>query len=100
MSLKPLEFGPLAIREVRAARKWYEDISPDLASRFVQAFRKALDRIESSAEACPPYFHGTRFAKVGRFPYVIVFFEFEDKLVVIAVAHVRRKPGYSRKRKS
>ena len=46
-----------------------------------------------------PTIYGTRFAKVGRFPFVIVFCEFEDKLVVIAVAHVRRMPGYWRKRK-
>ncbi len=33
-----------------------------------------------------------------RFPFLIVYALFTDRLVVIAVAHTRREPGYWRER--
>lgn len=39
-----------------------------------------------------------RQATVRRFPYRVVFLEMESEILVVAVAHERRRPGYWRSR--
>jgi hypothetical protein len=36
---------------------------------------------------------------VARFPYSIVYKEAADKIMIVAIAHQRRRPGYWRRRK-
>ena len=40
-----------------------------------------------------------RRARVNRFPYVVVFEIRTDEVLVVAVAHASRKPGYWQRRK-
>ena len=45
-----------------------------------------------------PYLHGTRYFKLDAFPYALVYIERSDKVIGVAVAHLRRRPGYWRSR--
>jgi hypothetical protein len=36
---------------------------------------------------------------VARFPYSIVYKQDPDKIVIVAIAHQRRRPGYWQRRK-
>jgi hypothetical protein len=85
--MPPVDFDPRAVREARAARRWYARVSAALATAFLAA-----------PQAWPPHVHGTRAFRLRRFPYHLVYVEQPTGVLVIAVAHNRRRPGYWRRR--
>jgi plasmid stabilization system protein ParE len=88
--------------EIRAAAQWYEDQAA-LGEAFLVAVSDALESIER---------HPRRFAKYERlrtprelrrcllrnFPYAIIYEVGESRILILAVAHVRRRPNYWRER--
>jgi len=46
----------------------------------------------------PTFLHGTRRVFLKKFPYFIVFFDGQDEVTIVAVAHAKRRPGYWAKR--
>src|SRR5690348_10912986 len=99
MAMAEVEFHPIAIEEARAARRWYARVNRGLAARLMTELDTAVARIETNPSAYPPYLHGTRVSRLHRFPYLLVYLELtSDRVMVIAVAHKRRRPGYWRRR--
>lgn len=97
---KTLVFHRLAAREYRAARRWYADRSPEAAASFQIAVDQALGRIPSQGDLLPRLGRVYRWVRVRRFPYVLVFREQSpDCIMVMAVAHTSRRPGYWRSRR-
>ncbi|HEY1375173.1 MAG TPA: type II toxin-antitoxin system RelE/ParE family toxin [Gemmataceae bacterium] len=93
--MRVARFHHLAGREYREARNWYRARSPGAAQRFVTEVEQTLQWIESAAEQCSPGVHGTRWARVHRYDYVIHFYIVDDARVrILAVAHPRRRPNY------
>jgi len=91
---EPIWLHPEAIREARAARKWYEDLNVDAADAFMAELDTAIERIEQGPRTWPPYLGGTRRYLLHRFPFSIVFRETPSRIEIVAVAHGRRRPGY------
>lgn len=89
-----LELHPEAVAEARAAREWYADLSQAAANRFIAELDHAIERILDSPSLWPAYVHGTRQYTLHRFPYLVVYRQTSTAVQVVAVAHVRRKPGY------
>jgi hypothetical protein len=92
-----------AANEAIEAAAWYEEQRPGLGVEFAQAFHAALDLLEE--EIVPlssmPGKAGRDGAKrliLSRFPYDVVVREHRDVLIVVAVAHHSRRPGYWRDR--
>lgn len=98
MANKPLVVHRLARDEASAASRWYRRRSPKAAARFTAELARAFQTIEERPESFPVYLCGTRRCLLRRFPYLVVFHEMPAYLLVIAVAHGRRKPGYWRRR--
>ena len=69
-----------------------------LASDFEQAVSKAVQAIEEAPQRWPSYFGEFRRYTLHRFPFGIVYQEMLTEVIVFAVAHGRRRPGYWRKR--
>ena len=60
---------------------------------------RVVDDGDVAPHRWPSYFHGTHRVRLTRFPYLVVYRDDETRtLVVVAVAHEKRKPGYWRKR--
>ena len=95
MPVRMLDFHPLAPREAQAAYRWYARRSPRAAQRFQSAFRSAVQRIETAAEQGTPYGQSYRWVRLRRFPY-LVYYKIRDPqpVLIYAVAHARRRPGY------
>jgi toxin ParE1/3/4 len=94
-----VEFHPLAIEEARAARRRYARVSQNLAAQFVAELDTAVVRVGANPPGYPPHLHGTRVCRLGRFPYLFVYLELTpDRVLVVAVAHSHRRPGYWRRR--
>jgi len=50
--------------------------------------------IGENAQGFPVWRQSWRRALLRRFPYMVVFEVVEDRIVVWAVAHTKRRPGY------
>jgi plasmid stabilization system protein ParE len=95
-----LELHPEARAELRSAALWYDERRPGLGDEFISEVSAALDRIGDAQESYPPWPRTRaagpviRKATIPRFPYVIAFEEHEQHLLVLAVAHAKRRPLY------
>lgn len=98
MASKPVRLHPEAGREYLEALAWYRDRSVLVASDFELAVSKAVHAIEAAPQRWPSYFGEFRRYTLHRFPFNIVYQEMLSEVVVLAVAHGRRRPGYWRKR--
>ena len=95
-----LELHPEARAELRSAALWYDERRPGLGDEFISEVSASLDRVRDAPEAYPAW-PGARAesplirkATIQRFPYAIAFEEHEQHLLVLAVAHAKRRPLY------
>lgn len=94
-----------AAEEAIEAAAWYEQERAGLGAEFAQAIDAAIDLLadEIVPLTAMPGAPGARGAKrlvLKRFPYDIVILERPEELLVVAVAHHSRRPGYWRDRRS
>jgi len=101
--MRRLRIHAAAAEEAAAAAAWYEKERPGLGADFLRAVEAALDLLE--AEIVPlvavPGVAGRRGVKrllLRRFPYAVVVRESAGEVIVIALAHSARRPGYWRER--
>lgn len=85
---------PEARAELREARRWYDQRSPLSATAFAQAVDSAVSRIVAVPTQCPLADYGTRKLVLQRFPFNIFYLYDESEIVIVAVAHQKRRPGY------
>ena len=101
-----LELHPEARAELRSAALWYDERRPGLGDEFISEVSAALGRIGDAPESYPPWPHSRaagpliRKATIQRFSYAIAFEEHEQHLLVLAVAHAKRRPLYWLRRSS
>ena|SRR5258705_13841394 len=80
--------------ELREARRWYYQRSPLSATAFAHAVDNAVSRIVEAPMQCPLSEHRTRKLILQRFPFNIFYLPGESEVVIVAVAHQKRRPGY------
>ena len=95
-----LELHPEARAELRSAALWYDERQPGLGDEFISEIAASLNRVGDAPESYPVW-PGTRSegpvirkATIRRFPYVIAFELHEQHVLVLAVAHAKRRPLY------
>lgn len=96
--MKPVRVYAEAEDELRCAAVYYEGQQAGLGKRFLDAVFAAVHRMRLFPAASPPSAEGCRQVRVERFPFGIVFSERPDEIVVVAVVHFKRRPGYWRER--
>ena len=92
------EFTPQAIAEIEEAFAFYELRVPGLGGDFRTEAHHALSLVLEHPRAWKRVGHGLRQCKLNRFPYALVYGLEGEHVIVIAVANLRRKPGYWRKK--
>ena len=80
--------------ELKDAVVWYDNQAPGTGTRFLKAVLDAMRAIEQGPHAWPFVAKSTQKYVLQRFPYSIVFEIDGDNLLIIAIAHHRRRPGY------
>jgi plasmid stabilization system protein ParE len=93
-----LEYLEEALEEVEAAARWYAKRSASAAIAFSHEIDAAESAILRLPEAWPALAHGTRHHLLRRFPSNIVDRIEAGRVVIVAVMHGRRRPGYWRSR--
>lgn len=89
-----IKFHPHARAEIRAARNWYHERSPLSAFAFAQTVQNAISLIKEAPDTFPLADHGTRKFILQRFPFSIFYRTDETEIVIVAVAHQKRRPNY------
>lgn len=92
--MKSYSFHPEAIAEANAAAEFYERRQKGLGARFVSALDDAIARICRNPNVYKEVGTGVRKCRVLRFPYGVIFRDREETTEIVAVMHLRRKPGY------
>jgi plasmid stabilization system protein ParE len=89
----PVELDPRAEREAREAFTWYLERSERAAAAFEREIERALIAIGESP-ATHPIVDGVHRYLLDRFPYSLHYAIHVEAVVVLAVAHQHRRPGY------
>lgn len=89
--------------EAVEAAAWYEQECPGLGVEFEREINAALDLLEDemiplTSLSSTTDIRGARRLVLGRFPYDIVVRESSHEIIVVAIAHHSRRPGYWRGR--
>ena len=95
MSLR-LIVDPEAETEIVEAAGWYEDRLTGLGLEVLAAVDRAFSEIAEAPERFSVWKkdHSYRRRLVRRFPYVVFYEVDADRVIIWAVAHARRRPGY------
>jgi plasmid stabilization system protein ParE len=85
---------PEALAEADAAVEWYRERDARVAHRFLDKLERLILQIEANPKRFASRGFGCRAAVMARFPYQVVFWESDEGIEIVAVAHGRRRPGY------
>lgn len=91
-------FHPAADAEVIAAATYYEDQQEDLGKRFLSSIEDGLARIRINPHLYPQIDGDVKRCLTRTFPFGILFRDRGDRIEIIAVMHLRRKPAYWKER--
>ena len=96
--MKPVIFLPEAEQEMIEAAIYYQSQSSGLGVDYLSEVERAIQTIAESPTTWPVIDDELRRRIVRRFPFGILY-RIEPQEIIIAVAHLRRKPGCWKGRK-
>ena len=96
--MKPIEFLPEAEQELLEAAYYYQLQSSGLSIDNLSEVERAVQSITETPNTWPIIEGKLRRRLVRRFPFGILFRIEPEDVVIIAIAHLRRKPGYWKNR--
>lgn len=90
---------PVARRELQEAAQHYREQGSSVApSAFLGEFRHSIELLLRYPRLGGVWLHGRRRLLMRRFPYAIIYTIEDDEILVLAVPHHSREPGYWRDR--
>jgi plasmid stabilization system protein ParE len=87
-------FLPEARAEFEQAVAYYDQCGLGLGDEFTDEVEAAVRRVLNQPDAWSAYHHGTRRCLTRRFPYGVIYQIRPGLILIVAVAHLRREPGY------
>ncbi|MBN9133351.1 MAG: type II toxin-antitoxin system RelE/ParE family toxin [Nitrosospira multiformis] len=93
-----IRYLPGALGDLNEALTYYYERSPNVAQRFANAVRAEERTIRDFPEIAYSLGSNLRILRVTKFPYSLVYRPIEDDILIIAVAHHKRRPGYWKSR--
>ncbi|HLW88557.1 MAG TPA: type II toxin-antitoxin system RelE/ParE family toxin [Terriglobales bacterium] len=98
MTSKPFRFHPEARVDLRDGARWYRERNPAVAAEFRTAINDVVRSVAEAPRRWPTHLYGTRRFVLQRFPFSVIYLDDPDEVVIVAVAHGKRKPGYWKRR--
>lgn len=92
------EFHPEALAEYEDAARYYAGCQDGLELRFIAAVEHAVQRIIEVPERWLVLEDDIHRCLTRVFPYAVLYSIEPDYVLIIAVMHSHREPGYWRKR--
>jgi plasmid stabilization system protein ParE len=87
-------FLPAADQDYQEAFHWYLKRSPRAALDFEEAVEQGLREISETPDRWPLLDERHRFHLLKRYPYYLVYRIDGEQVLIVAVAHGRRRLGY------
>jgi toxin ParE1/3/4 len=92
------KFHPDALDEYREAALWYSNRERTVALRFTTSIEEAIGRIVENPERWRVIEEDVRRCLTHIFPFAILYTIERDFILIVAVMHWSREPGYWRDR--
>lgn len=89
-----IEISTLAYSEIEDARVYYNLQQENLGERFKEHIKQSVDSIAQFPMLYPKITDELHRVVVYKFPYSIFYALFDEKIVIVSVAHQHRKPFY------
>lgn len=96
--MKPHRFHEGAETDLAEALAYYRDESPALADRFYAEIEGLLHDVCATPQRFRVIASPVRRHFGGTFPYALLYVDRADHVLVLAVSHFKRRPGYWRER--
>jgi plasmid stabilization system protein ParE len=88
------EFHPEALEEYRQAALWYAEREPELGLQFIGSVEDAIKRVVDAPSRWRVIEEDVRRCLTRVFPYALLYTIEDDFLLIVAVMHCSREPGY------
>lgn len=88
------DFHPDALREYDEAAQYYAACRPGLEYRFMDVIEETIARIVEAPTRWPVLDGPVRRCLSRVFPYVLLYTLEDDRVLIVAVMHSHRAPGY------
>ena len=92
------EFHPEALAEYQEAARYYSERHKGLELRFIAAVEHAVNQIRNAPQRWRILEGDIRRCLTRVFPYAILYTVESDHVLIVAVMHCHRRPGYWRHR--
>jgi len=83
-----------AEEEMTDASVFYEAATSGLGAGFLDEIQRVVNILCDHPELGQPVGRGLRRALLNRFPFALIYSAEVDEVLIVAVAHQRRRPGY------
>jgi plasmid stabilization system protein ParE len=92
--VKPLQYHEAAEDELLREIGYFELRAKGLGRRFFDEVRRAENRMAQFPESAAEIMPGIRKCMLRKFRYSLIYTIEKDALLILAVAHHSRRPGY------
>lgn len=89
-----IQFLEPAEQELHEAITYYNHQMIGLGDSLLEEVIKCIDRIVEFPNAWHPFSKNTRRIRTKRFPYGVIYHIDENEILIVAIAHLHRKPDY------
>ena len=93
-----IRFLEEAADEIVDAVHYYNRERPGFGFEFSIEVRNALARIKKYPDAWPEISKNIHKCIINRFPFAVLYSQYPEYILVVAIMHMKRKPGYWKKR--
>ena len=96
--MKPFDFLEPAWDEFVEAISFYNGRRTGLGDEFAEEVYRTIGRILRNPRTWAKFSRRTRRCRTARFPYAVIYQILPDRILIVAVMHLSRRPGYLRDR--
>ena len=89
-----VRFLDVAQQEFDETVEYYNTESQGLGDQFLLEVLSSLERIKQFPQAWHPFSKNSRRCQTRRFPYGITYQILESEVLIVALAHLHRRPAY------
>lgn len=92
-------FHESADNELNEAADYYESQVKGLGHAFLNDVQLTIDFIQANPDSSPRILKAVRKCVLRRFPYSILYSTKDNEILILAIAHQKRRPYYWRSRR-
>ena len=92
------EFHPEALLEFEEAVQFYKGRGRTLGQRFAREIRTTITKIVATPDRWRVLEQDVRLCRARVFPHAVLYTIEPDHILIVAIAHGKRRPGYWRHR--